>query len=107
MGRALTVAAQAILMKQYGTEPINIIEIVWVDGTSYFYADKDILDPNGNIVIPGRILSLSDIIETLKITSGTPSQQLSVELDDSDGSIKTLMNTIDIHKRPCKLYQTF
>ena len=86
------------LAKQYGGEPIIVIEAYWT-AVPTLYADKD------HYEAAGKILSVDgfDNVISLGGSFGT----VSVELDDSDGSIKAIIDSIDIHKRPCKIYQAF
>jgi hypothetical protein len=89
------------LTKTHGTEPINVIGIEWVDGNIDYYADKNY---NG---IKGSILELGDIDEVLKLTTGSPTFEVSVVLDDFDGDLLSKLSNIDLQKRNCYIYQTF
>jgi hypothetical protein len=103
MPRNLSPAALAALSNNLGEEPVNILEIQWVgSGGRVSYADKDI-PPS----IKGAILSISGLDEVTQVSGGARSQAVSVVLDDADGTLKQLLDTIDIHKRPCWLYQWF
>lgn len=98
--RTLTAGALAEIAKRFGTEPINIVEIDWESHTAS-YADKTIYG------IPSKILTLDGLDTISKINSSGFAGNISLSLDDVDGSIKTLLNTTDIHKRPIRVYQTF
>ena len=37
----------------------------------------------------------------------SPSQQIAITLDDTDGSLEQIFDTCDIHKRPVRVYQWF
>jgi len=107
MARTISTASQTLLDQNLGTEPALIIEIQWVDGGSInTYSDKDL---GGN---EGKILDVSGLDNTVVVqgvkagTSGD-SQQISVTLDDTDGSIKNIMDTHDIHKEQAWVYQWF
>jgi len=102
MPRNISVASLAKLATRLGTEPINIIEIEWVDGTRSAYSDRDIA---GGIL--GRIQEVSGLDDVVQVSGGSQSQQISITLDDTDGSIKGIMDSHDIHKRPCWVYQWF
>jgi len=107
MARTISAASQAKLDSNLGTEPALIIEIQWVDGGSInTYSDKDL---GGN---EGKILEVSGLDNTVVVQgvqSGTSSdsQQISVTLDDTDGTIKNIMDTHDVHKEPAWVYQWF
>ena len=83
-----------------GTEPLFIIEVDW-DGSTTQYADKDFLG------IRGKILNVSSLDTVAKLGSSGASGSLSVTLSDLDGSIKTIWNTTDTHKRQARVYQAF
>lgn len=102
MARNISANALAELAKRFGTEPINIIEIQWAEGGGRAaYSDRQIES------IEGRIIEISDLDNVINITEGGSSQDISVTLDDTDGSIKAVMDTQDIHMRPCWVYQWF
>lgn len=114
--RQLTSAALIQIAKQFGNEPVNIIGIEWgyvnnfsgsnlpgvspPTGTSYesLYADKNV------DVVPGKILQISEMDNTLTYNH-TQSFSVEVTLDDRDGTIKAIMDRIDIHKLPVTIYQ--
>lgn len=100
--RSLSAAALAKIAEEKGAEPINLIEIQWVPNGAWVpYADRDI----GSI--PGRILQLSSLDNVVTVSGGGDSQEISITLDDTSGEFKTLFDTIDIHKRPVRVYQWF
>lgn len=106
--RTIDSAALAKLAQNYGTEPVTIIEVQWVDGGQRFqYADRDISSAN----IKGKILSLGTMDNVSVITGATqstnPSATVDVVLDDIDGAIKSIIDHNDIHLRPCWIYQWF
>jgi hypothetical protein len=103
MARNISAASLAKLATQYGTEPINIIEVQWVpNGQRVSYSDRDI-EPG----IKGKVLDVSGLDNVINILGGSQSQQITITLDDTDGTIKETMDCYDIHKRPCWVYQWF
>lgn len=99
--RQISVAALAKLAQKKGTEPLNIVEIDWgVDGQPSVYADRAI----GSI--PGKILDLGTLDNVVDISSSA-SQQINLVLDDTDGSMKAIMDSQDIHQRFVRIYQWF
>ena len=104
-----------------GLEPVTIISVSWgaevdptgkvvnLDGQVVSYADKDITDPQhpDTVIIPGKIMSMSDLDEVIKIDTGSTSASVSVVLSDTDGSLKALYDVWDLHKRPVIIYQHF
>ncbi len=107
MVRPISVASQAKLDQNLGTEPVVIIQIQWVDGGSvYTYADKDLGGGEGKIL---EVSGLDNTIVIQGVQAGVSgdSQSISVTLDDTDGTIKQSMDTHDIHKEPAWVYQWF
>lgn len=91
----------AQLAQKCGGEPITIIEVDWTIGVTCSYADKTIG------TIPGKIIEVGDMDNAVGISDSTSSQELTVTLDDTDGSLKAIFDTHDIHKRPARVYQYF
>lgn len=101
--RTLSATALEKLKLRLGNEPVVIIEIQWIkDGGWQFYADRDI-----NGIVSGKILELSDLDNVLAITDNNDSQEIQVTFDDTDGSLKAIMDSTDIHKRNVKVWQWF
>lgn len=101
--RSIPAAALAKLATDLGTEPVIVLEVNWGGGTpAGYYADKRI----SNRVV-GKILELSGLDEAIQVSGGGQSQQLSVVLDDTDGAIKEIFDTNDVHKKPVKVWQWF
>lgn len=103
MARTISANSLTKLATNLGTEPINIIEIQWVEGgPRHAYADRDI---DGGV--QGKILDLSQMDAVVQVSKGSDSQQISVVLDDTDGSLKDIIDNNDVHKRSCWVYQWF
>ena len=100
--RDISSASLAKLATRFGTEPINILEVDWVDGSTQQYADRDIPD-----AVQGKIQTIGELDNVVGISLNTQTQQISITLDDTDGSIKAIIDQHDIHKRPARLYQWF
>ena len=94
--------AQTLLDTNTGTEPYSIVKVEWGSGTIY-YGDKD----NDSLNVLGKILSVSALSNTKKADSSGNVSSCSIELDDSDGSLKTLLNTLEIEGTACTVYQYF
>lgn len=100
MPRSPNAAALTKVQTALGTEPLLIVEVDWTAAT-FSYADKDFLGS------AGKILDLSGLDAIIKLGSSGSSGSLTVTLDDTDGTIKAILNTDDIHKRPVRVYQTY
>ncbi|MGD0899709.1 MAG: hypothetical protein ABR915_17900, partial [Thermoguttaceae bacterium] len=59
--RNISQAGLAKLASRYGNEPITIIEVDWVDGSTAGYADRTIGD------IPGRIVEVGDLDNAVNV----------------------------------------
>jgi len=100
--RDLSAKALQKIAEQYGSEPVNMLEISWSDDIPIqVYAD--ITDNR----IRGKILELSSLDNIINVTDSADSQEISVVLDDTDGIIKAIMNNNDIHKRDVWVKQWF
>ncbi len=99
--RNLSALALTKITNQYGNEPVVILDIAWTDNITKQYADRTVNN------IPGRILEVSDLDNIINVTESADSQEISIILDDTDGTIKTIMDTYDIHKRDVWVYQWF
>ncbi len=94
--RTINANALAFVAKQYASEPVNIVEFEF--GT---YCDKDITQARG------KILEISSLDAIINVSSSSDSQELTVVLDDIDGTIKTYMESNDIHLTTVTVYQWF
>ena len=100
--RTLSVNGQAAIDTKLGGEPVRYLEIQWADGTFSRHADK-LIDGFAK----GDIITLSSIAQTMNYSGNLSNLQFSVTLNDTDGELKDRLDSFDIHKRPCILYQWF
>lgn len=88
------------LSKKQGIEPVLFVGVNW-DGAEYYYSSQ---------VFPGarkQIVSIGGLETTQVVQGNGTSQSVSVILSDTDGHIKQMLDTVDIHKRPAKVYLGF
>ena len=71
-----------------------------MDGSTAVYADRTIGD------IPGRIVEVGELDDAVNLSGSSGSQSLAVTLDDTDGSIKAILDSQDVHKRPAPSINT-
>lgn len=90
--RTLNANALAKIAVTKGIEPVIIIEVNW-HGTGILYADKTVSN------IPGKILSITNLDTVVNITNSSDSQEVSITLDDIDGTIKNIIDNYDVHKQ--------
>ena len=88
------------LAEKLGNESVFIVEIDWA-GTPVSYADRDVAG------IPGRIVEISELDNIVGVTNNDSSEELSITLIDTDGSIKNILDTYDVHQRNVRVYQYF
>ena len=101
MPRSPNAAALTKLQTPLGIEPLLILEVDWNTNLTSRYADKDFQG------ISGKILDVGGLDTVKKLDSSGAAGDVSVVLDDTDDTIKTVLETNDIHKRPARLYQVF
>ena len=99
--RNISAAGLAKLAERHGNEPITIVEVDWVKGKATAYADRTVG------TIPGRIIEVGDLDDAVNISGNSDSQELTITLDDTDGSIKAILDSHDVHKRDARVYQYF
>ncbi len=100
--RNLSAQALTTIATKLGNEPVTIVEIDWVDDDiPTLYADRDI----GSI--KGKILEVGSLDNVINVTNSDSSQELSLTLDDTNGTIKAIIDANDIHKRSARVYQWF
>ena len=100
--RTISAAGLAKIAQTHGNEPIVLLEVDWRDGsTPKWYADRDVE------TIPGRILTVGGLDNVVGVSENVTSQSIDIVLDDTDGSIKTIMDGADVHKRTARVYQYF
>lgn len=99
--RTLSANALTKIATRAGTEPVAIVEVDWVDGP-ILYADRDI-----DTRVKGRILAIGNLDNVVSVSDNNATQEISITLDDTDGSIKAIFDANDIHKRPVRVYQWF
>jgi hypothetical protein len=100
--RSISAAGLAKIMQTKGTEPILIFEVDWSVSATVAYADRDI-----GTEVKGRVLEVGDLDADIDVLNANSSQELEVVLDDTDGSIKSILDSQDVHQRDVRVYQWF
>lgn len=98
--KTISSAALTELMKLEGTEPLIIVGIEWTENNVTYYADKEILG------VEGRLLAIGTI-ESIVVGDNRSSQNVELQLDDTDGTIKSIIDHTNIYKVNCTVYQFF
>lgn len=100
--RNLSTDALEKIVARLGNEPVTIIEVDWIaDGGPSLYADRTATS------IPGKIHSVGNLDNVINVSDSNSSQEIAVTLDDTDGTIKKILDAHDIHKRSARVYQWF
>ena len=94
--RTINANALAYVAKQFASEPANIVQFEFG-----VYCDKEIPEA------PGKILEISTLDAIINVSSSSDSQEVTVVLDDTDGTIQTYMETNDLHLTEVIVYQWF
>ena len=84
------------LAKPLGTEPLFSVDIKWgFTGPQITYTDED------------KILSASDVDTVIKLDAKGSTGSMTLTLDDTDESIRAILEATDIQKGLCKVYQYY
>lgn len=103
--RDINASALAAISAEFGLEAVNIVRIWWTDSNYTDYSDKrEGLEVFG---VQGKVLSISGLDNIISLDKTAASGSISVQLDDSDGSLRGVTNSLDLHKRPCQVLQWF
>ncbi len=104
MPRVFTQAVQDEIDKQFGGEPLVIVEIAW-DGTNFTaYSDRKL---NGEDYPYPLVNTIGSFDTTQIVTGSSDSQSVNLTLNDIDGSLRGIVDTQDIHLRPIRVYLGF
>lgn len=104
MPRNISSAALAKIATKQGIEPVLVIDVQWTAGGAInSYADKDI----GVTGVSAAIQDVGGIDDIVAVSLNNQSQKVTVVLNDTDGTIKNIIDNNDIHLRPCSIYQWF
>lgn len=101
--RNLSPASLAAILATSGQEPTIVVRIYWGGSSFTSYCDRK-FEAEGLV---GKLISISGIEDVVDINSAASSVNLSLTLDDTDGSIKSIYNTVDIHKVYVQVLQWF
>ena len=131
--RALSSQALAIIAEKHGTEPISVVEIQFsppglygaIPGSAHgnypggvrYYSDRNISESDFSgytpsptpprLLVEGKVLEIGSLDDAVDLTHHKASSEISIKLDDTDGSLKQLMDTSDLHLKKVRLWQFF
>jgi len=104
MSRTFSSAIQGELDKQFGGEPMTIVEISWTGDSFVPYSDRKL---NGEDTPLPYLISVGSFDTTTIVSGGSDSQSVSITLNDIDGYFRDIIDTKDIHLRPVRIYLSF
>ncbi len=112
MARNIPIASLNKLNRTDDVESVIIVEITWaLGGVPLRYATKDVSAPSvlsgAPIEIPGKVHTISDIDSVVAVSLNETSEEFDLILEDTDGSIKTIIDNNDIMLRDVSVYQWF
>lgn len=101
--RSISTYALQTLQTQAGIEPVIIVRVWWGGDAYTSYCDRKFAAEG----LSGKLLEIGGIEDIVDINAAASSVSLTVTLDDSDGEIKQIYNTKDIHKVYVQVLQWF
>lgn len=102
--RTFPTSIQGELNRKLAVEPMLLLGVEWSDDTEVLYSDRKI--DNAEYPFP-FVVSLGTFDTSTTVNGGSDTQSTSVVLNDIDGSLKNITNTLDIHKRTASIYLSF
>lgn len=99
--RNLSPSVTSKLNRKLGISTTLIIGVEWVDGSTVYYTSTQFPGANKSVV------SLSGLETTVFVEGSGATQSVTVTLSDTDGKLTEILNTVDVHKRPAKVYLGF
>jgi hypothetical protein len=111
MARNISTAALTKLAQTHGNESVIMVDITWtLGGTPFRYAEKDVSAPSVSgvpVSVRGKIQDIGRVDSVVAISANETSEEFSLILDDTDGSIKDIIDNNDIMLRDVTMYQWF
>ncbi len=102
--RVFPTSIKGELSKRLAVEPILILGVEWTEGNEVLYSDRKI---DGADYPYPFVVSLGEFDTSTTFSGSGDTQSTSVVMNDIDGSLKNITNTIDIQKRKASIYLCF
>ncbi|MCP4896256.1 MAG: hypothetical protein GY906_04705 [bacterium] len=99
--RTVSSAVANRLSQKFGLESTVFIGVTWGTSGESYYSGTEFKGARKSVV------QLGGLETTQRITGSGVTQSVTVTLSDTDGHLSLIMDTIDIHKRPAKVYLGF
>lgn len=104
MPRTFSPAIQGEINKRFAGEPMILVEVNWTGSTWVAYTDRKL---NGAEYPYPLLVSIGQFDTTEVISGGSDSQQTTITLNDIDGTLRSIIDSHDMHLRPVRIYLTF
>jgi hypothetical protein len=101
--RNISAEALAQISKTDNVEPVILIKIFWNNGNGITYSDRK-FETYG---FEGKVLSVGPIDDVISVQGSSTSAEVQIMLSDTDGTLKQIFNTSDIHKTRVQILQWF
>ena len=101
MPKTLPGAIATEVSKVKASEPLIVIEVQWNESTKRFYAAENYGDAVDSLL---EVSALSTIV---RLGDSGSASSASATLSDTDGLIKGLLGTTDVHKVPVNIYLAY
>ena len=101
--RVFSNAVNNLINQIDGIEPILLVRIYWNSTAPITYSEKE----SAFYGFSGKIQSIGALEDVIDLDEGSKSQSTDISLDESDGSIKSIFNTLDIHGIKVEILQWF
>lgn len=101
--RNLNANAAAKIQESTRVQSIILVKIYWGSGGPTVYSDKEY----SSLGFIGKLINIGSLDDVINIEASSSSASVAVTLDDTDGSLKRLIDTTDIHKTKIEIHQLF
>jgi hypothetical protein len=102
--RVFSPAIQGEIDRQYAGEPMVVVEVNWSGNAWVAYTDRKL---NGGDYPFPYVVSTSNFDSTQVIDGSGDTQQTTVTMNDIDGTMRSLIDSLETHLRPVRLSLTF
>lgn len=99
--RDFSEAVRSQLNRKHGLQVEVFVGVRWVDDEEVFYSSSEFEGAHQAVV------EVSGLETTKQISGNGASQSVTITLSDTDGTLSNILDTIDIHKRPARVYLGF
>lgn len=99
--RTFSTSVNSALAKKFGLNVKLFVGVKWTDDQEFFYSSETFTGAKKSLV------QISGLETTKLVTGSGATQSVTITLSDTEGDLTDILNTVDIHKRPAKVYMGF